>query len=114
MWRPIDGLAEWLRHTFGVQAQLRMGVLMVLGSIPLLVYGFWTHEPFLVYQMSAFALLFAGIGVVVTAETLQEVAEDVDDVAGTTRATGEYCSACGQRLRPEPNLHLREALQGRE
>lgn len=98
MWRPIDGVAEWLRHTFGVQAQLRMGVLMVLGSLPLIVYGMWTDEPFLVYQMSAAALLFAGIGVVVTAETLQEVAEDVEDVEEATHEPGERCTTCGRRI----------------
>lgn len=74
--RVLDAIGDWLRHTFGVQAQLRMGVLMVLASLPLIVHGFFTSEPFLVYEMSAFALLFAGIGVVVTAETLAEVAED--------------------------------------
>lgn len=76
MWAPLDWLADWLRHTFGVKAQLRMGVLMVLGAVPLIVYGFFTDEQFLIYQMSAFALLFAGIGVVVTAETLNEVTPD--------------------------------------
>ena len=91
----LDGLAAWLRHRLGVQNQLRMGVLMVLGSIPLIVWGFWTDEPFLVYQMSAFAMLIGGVGVVVTAETLNEVAEDVEQLV-----TGETCGTCGQRIPP--------------
>ncbi len=78
MWKPIDGIADWLRHSLGVQAQLRLGVLMVLGALPLMIYGFFTSEPFFVYQMSALALLFSGIGVVVTAETLKEVSPDCD------------------------------------
>lgn len=89
----LDGFAEWLRHRLGVQNQLRMGVLMVMGSVPLLLWGFFTDEPFLVYQMSAAALLFGGIGVVVTAETLNEVAEDVDGIGGVRR-----CESCGQPL----------------
>lgn len=98
MWGPIDAAADWLRHTFGVQAQLRMGVLMVFGSGPLMVYGLWTNEPFLVYEMSAAALLFAGIGVVVTAETLQEVADDVDDVAEDVSDHAGRCEKWGQDL----------------
>lgn len=101
MWRLIDRVGEWLRHTFGVQAQLRMGVMMVLGSLPLIVYGFWTDEPFLVYQMSAAALLFAGIGVVVTAETLQEVADDIDDADGGA-PSAPVVDALGDRLPDRP------------
>ena len=97
LWRPIDAIADWLRHSFGPQAQLRMGVVMVLASLPLFVYGFYANEPFVVYQMSAAALLVAGIGVVVTAETLAEVAEDVDDIADEH---AEKCSACGQAVPP--------------
>lgn len=92
LWRPVDRGAEWLRHEFGVQAQLRMGVLMVWCSLPLMAWGFLSSEPFLIYQMSAAALLFAGIGVVVTAETLSEVADDVGE-------TADVCEACGQ---PKP------------
>jgi hypothetical protein len=93
--RFLDELAAWLRHRLGVQNQLRLGVVMVLASIPLIVWGFWTEEPFLVYEMSAVALLFGGVGVVVTAETLNEVAEDVEQLV-----TGETCRTCGQRIPP--------------
>lgn len=48
MWRLVDGIADWLRHSLGAQAQLRLGVLMVLGSLPLAVYGPWSGEPFLI------------------------------------------------------------------
>lgn len=93
LWRPVDAAAEWLRHTFGVQAQLRLGVLMTAGGIGYVAYAPFTKEPVNVYTMSALALVFAGIGVVVTAETLAEVADDVEELAEDDR-----CSTCGQRV----------------
>jgi hypothetical protein len=47
--------------------QRRIGVIMCLLSLPLFVVGFFVNEPFLVYQMSAGALLFAGLSTVVAA-----------------------------------------------
>lgn len=73
--RLLDRQADWLRHTFGVQAQLRLGVLLFDASIPLFITGFFVDEPFLVYQMSAGALNLGGLGLIITAETLAEVAE---------------------------------------
>lgn len=88
-WRPVDAAAEWLRHTFGVQAQLRMGVLMTAAGLAYTAYGPFSGEPINIYTMSALALVFAGIGVVVTAETLAEVADDVEE------APGDRCPTCG-------------------
>lgn len=49
------------------QNQLRLGILAVLFSIPLAVYGFFfTDEPLLIFQMSAGALMLSGICIVVT------------------------------------------------
>lgn len=78
LWKPIDAFADWLRHTFGVQAQLRMGVLMVFAGVGYLCYAPFSKEPLNIYTMSALALVFAGIGVVVSAETLREVVEEVE------------------------------------
>lgn len=94
-WRPIDAIAEWLRHTFGVQAQLRLGVLMTIGGLLYVAYAPLTDEPVNIYLMSALALVFAGIGVVVTAETLAEVATDVDELVD---ADEDRCSTCGQKV----------------
>lgn len=88
VWRPIDAVADFLRHRIGVQAQLRLGVLMtILGGL-YLCYTPFAHEPPLIYTMSALALLFAGVGVVVSAETLAEVAGDVEDIK-------DQCESCG-------------------
>ena len=90
-WWPVDRLADWLRHSFGVQAQLRMGVVMFLIGLGYLLYWPWAAEPPAIFTMSALALLFAGIGVVVSAETLAEVATDVGEVAEDV----ERCPTCG-------------------
>lgn len=88
-------MADWLRHTFGVQAQLRLGVLMTLLGLGYLAYAPLTKEPVNVYTMSALALVFAGVGVVITAETLKEVSDDVDDLV---EEADERCSTCGQKV----------------
>jgi F0F1-type ATP synthase assembly protein I len=73
IWKPVDAFADWLRHRFGVQAQLRMGVLMVGVGVGYLLVAPFTSEPRGVYVMSALALM--GVGVVVSAETLREVVQ---------------------------------------
>ena len=57
------------------KVQRRIGVLMCLLSLPLFVFGFFVDEPFLVYQMSAGALLFAGLSTVVAAVPSEEQAK---------------------------------------
>ena len=47
---------------------------MCLISMPLFVAGFFVNEPFLVYQMSAGALLFAGLSTIVAAVPSEEPA----------------------------------------
>lgn len=70
VWRPIDAIGNWLKDSLGAEAQLRFGVLCVLWSLPLMVLGFFVDEPFLIYQMSATALLLTGIGIVISAQVL--------------------------------------------
>jgi hypothetical protein len=52
--------------------QRRIGVVMCLISLPLFAWGFFVNEPFLVYQMSAGALLFGGLSTVVAAVPSEE------------------------------------------
>lgn len=92
IWRPVDKVADWLVHELSARAQLRLGVLLFVFSIPFLIYGFWTEEPFLVYQMSALALLLTGIGIVVGAEVLEQT-EDASDAAEEVR---DKCTHCGR------------------
>lgn len=96
LWAPIDWLADWLRHQFGVQAQLRMGVLMVLIGLLYFVYFPFADEPPAVFTMSAFALIFAGIGVVVSAETLKEVVASAEQVDDTAEEVAQRCEVCGR------------------
>jgi hypothetical protein len=67
--RFIDAQADWIRRTFTPINQTRLGVVMTDLGITLAVA--WPliarSEPPIVYEMSAAALIFAGIGVVVTA-----------------------------------------------
>lgn len=67
LWAPIDALGKTLRKHLDVAVQLRVGVICTLIAIPLFVMGFFVDEPFLVYQMSAGALLVTGICIVIAA-----------------------------------------------
>ena len=77
-WRPIDCLGRWLGRVLNAQNQLRLGILCVLGSIPIACYGPFSGEPVLIYEMSVLALILTGIGLVLTAVLLlkQERNED--------------------------------------
>lgn len=90
MWGPVDAVADWLLHSLTARAQLRFGVLLTLGSVPFLVWGFWTNEPFLVYQMSALALLLTGVGIVIGAQVLEQTEEPVATAPSP-------CPNCGAR-----------------
>lgn len=69
-WRPVDAIANWLGSKLTAKAQLRMGILLVIGSLPLYVYAPFSGEPVFIYTMSAAALTLTGIGIVVTAQVL--------------------------------------------
>lgn len=66
----IDAIGKWLLEELSAHAQLRMGVILVLLSIPLMIYGPFSGEQFLIYEMSAFALTLSGVGIVVGAQVL--------------------------------------------
>lgn len=67
MMRFLDAIGDWVARGCTPRVQRRIGVVMVLISLPLFVVGFFVNEPFLVYQMSAMALLFSGLSTVVAA-----------------------------------------------
>ena len=67
--RFIDAQADWIRRVFTPVNQTRLGVVMTdLGIVLAVAWWFVARsEPPLIYEMSAFALVFGGVGVVVTA-----------------------------------------------
>lgn len=77
-WRPIDCMARWLGRNMGAENQLRLGILLVILSLPLYGYAPFSGEPLLIYLMSALALTLTGIGIVVGAQVLlkQEESEE--------------------------------------
>lgn len=78
LWRPIDFLGRWLGRVLDAQNQLRLGILCVLGSVPLAAWGPFSGEPVLIYEMSAIALTLTGIGMVLTAVLLLNQERDKD------------------------------------
>ena len=72
MIRLIDRIGDWVASYCTPLVQRRIGVIMCLVSLPLFVFGFFVNEPFLVYQMSAMALLFGGLSTVVAAVPSEE------------------------------------------
>lgn len=84
LWKPIDAIADWIVHELDARAQMRAGVLLALLSLPVLVAGLWSTEPFMIYEMSALALTLTGIGIVLNCEILeiqekQEQESNADD-----------------------------------
>lgn len=61
LWRPIDAIAEWIQHGVDVEVQQRMAVLVILLSVPLALYGPFSGEQLLIFEMSAVALTLTGI-----------------------------------------------------
>lgn len=76
MWVPIDRLGHWLATAWTPRLQVRTGTLCTLGGFVLAFYGPWSGEQVLIYEMSAIALVLAGLGILVTA--VLAVKEDPD------------------------------------
>lgn len=76
--RATDAIANWLVHCLDARHQLRFGVWLVLGSIPIYVYCPFSGEPPIIYLMSAAAITLTGIGTVISAEVLEQ-GEDGED-----------------------------------
>jgi hypothetical protein len=81
MIRFLDWLGDLVAVRCTPRVQRRIGVIMCLLSLPLFAVGFVVDEPFVVYQMSAGALLFAGLSTVVAAVPSTETDESRDPVS---------------------------------
>lgn len=75
-WRPVDAVGNWIREQLDYDAQLRLGVLMVLLGLGLLFYMPFAGEPPVIYFMSAAALIFAGAGVIASVEAAMEASDE--------------------------------------
>lgn len=67
IWKPIDKLGYALFTWWTPKLQVRTGTVSVVAGFGLMVWGPFAGEQFLIYQMSAFALILGGMGVLVTA-----------------------------------------------
>jgi hypothetical protein len=65
--RFLDHIGDWIAEHCPPRAQRRIGVAMMLVSIPLFVYAPFSGEPFLIYEMSVGALAFGGLTTIVAA-----------------------------------------------
>lgn len=78
MLRFLDWQGQLIRRFFTPQNQVRLGALMFDVGLVMHVIDPLVDEPPLIYQMSAGALTFGGIGVVVTAVLAKVTEENVD------------------------------------
>lgn len=76
MWRPIDWLAEFVQNRCDLETQQRIAVLCVLASVPLMLYGPFSGEQLLIYEMSAVALLIGGLSWLASLVAARKVDED--------------------------------------
>lgn len=70
MWKPIDAMAAWLGDRLDAGWQLRIGILLVVLSLPLYAYAPFSGEPVGIFLMSAVAITLSGVSIVVSAEVL--------------------------------------------
>lgn len=67
MFKWLDKLGYVLATGWTPRLQVRTGTLCTLGGIVVAVYGPWSGEPIFIFEMSAVALILAGLGILVTA-----------------------------------------------
>lgn len=70
--RFTDWEAELLRRWFPPKNQMRLGVWMTNLGVALSLLVFSVSEPPLIFEMSALALVFGGVGTVVTARLAEK------------------------------------------
>lgn len=83
LWKPVDKIGEWLLREVDARIQLRLGVILTLGSLPFYPYLFWSGEPPVIYFLSVLAATLGGLGLVIGAQALvmlEEGADSDDDV----------------------------------
>ena len=88
--KQTDRFADWLVNELDARAQLRAGVWLAFLSLPLFLYVPWSGEPPLIYIMSALALTLTGIGIVLSAEVLEQT-EDAEESADKAAS---HCAGC--------------------
>lgn len=88
--KATDRIADWLMDELDARAQLRIGVWLALLSIPIYLYVPWAGEPPIIYLMSAAALTLTGIGIVLSAEVL----EQTEDAEESAEEAAHHCSGC--------------------
>lgn len=78
LWEPIDAIGDWIINEFDSRKQMRLGVILFLGSIPFYPYLFWSGEPPVIYFLSVLAVTLTGLGILVSLQVLvkQEEAEE--------------------------------------
>lgn len=78
LWKPIDAIGDWIINEFDSRKQMRLGVILFLGSIPFYPYLFWSGEPPVIYFLSVLAVTLTGLGILVSLQVLvkQEEAEE--------------------------------------
>lgn len=76
VWKPIDRLGYAIAKWWSPRLQVRTGVMLTLTGLGLVPYVVWSGEPPVIYEMSALALIFGGLGVIVTA--VLALKEDAD------------------------------------
>jgi hypothetical protein len=81
LWRPIDAIGDWIVNEFDSKKQMRLGVILFLGSIPFYPYLFWSGEPPVIYFLSVLAVTLTGLGILVGLQVLvkQEQIEESNE-----------------------------------
>lgn len=80
LWAPIDKIGEWILEEVDAKVQLRMGVLLTLGSLPFYPYMIWSGEPPVIYFLSVEAATLSGLGLIIGAQVLVRTEENDNDV----------------------------------
>ena len=79
LWRPIDTVGNWIVNEFSTQAQLRLGVILFLGSLPFYPYMLWSGEPPVIYFLSVLAVTLTGLGILVSLQVLVRQEKQEED-----------------------------------
>ena len=69
---PFRAQARWMERRLDGEAQMALGAACVNLGIVFHVVGFFTDEPPLIFQMSAFAILATGLAFVAAGQAILE------------------------------------------
>lgn len=78
-WKPLDSVAEWVQYKVSTRVQQRICVLAIATSLPLMVWGPFSGEQFLIYEMSAWALTLTGLGWLAGLQATRAVEDTVEE-----------------------------------